>query len=291
MWDDVCLIVAARHSSYHSPRNFSSERPLLTLPQPAFELPPYALDPRFADVISPRYAPAHDPRGWFASPPSRSLPSLSPRYAPTSLYDDPEIRKAYDRIKDRQRKLEALRRGADIDDNSDVTSGGSDATATGDRKSVTSAYSYTQGYYRPDVMALFEGERASRSDARVEDAAATNDAAGWIRRQEEEIAARCETVAKVSKNRVVAQCFVPRFRQKALEDFIRRSNQSQASLQSGPVARQPRSRTPAPTRAAGKPQARQRASSEPRARRKSRDRSARRKPEREERVSAHGHLN
>ena len=172
------------------------------MPQPSYPphlpfdpLHPYMLDPRYSEAISPRHAPVDDARGWFG-PPSRSLPSLSPRYmlhaSPRSvgapLLDDREIRKAYERIKERQRKLEALKRGLDIDDNSDATSGGSDATNAADRKSVTSAYSYTQGVYRPDLMALYGSQRALRLGHHNEEP--MNDDAEWIRQQEEEIAAR-----------------------------------------------------------------------------------------------------
>lgn len=114
------------------------------------------------------------------------------------MLDDPEIRQAYERIKERQRKLDALRLGVEVNDDSDVTSGGSDATATADRKSVTSAYSYTQGYYRPDVMALYESQRAMGINpvgSGFEGGPqalpqASDETALWIRQQEEEIAAR-----------------------------------------------------------------------------------------------------
>ena len=82
---------------------------------------------------------------------AHSITTDPPRVATFKSQKNPQSREAlqltYNRLKDRQRKLNTLRFGMDIDDMeySEVGSVLSEATDFGDRRSLISSTSYTQG--------------------------------------------------------------------------------------------------------------------------------------------------
>lgn len=91
-----------------------------------------------------------------STPRSHNRPSVDFHTDPKDRFQTgkaPNIRKdlkhTYDRLKERRKKLRALRYGLELDmDYSDAASLQSETTDYGDRRSLISANSYTQGLYR-----------------------------------------------------------------------------------------------------------------------------------------------
>ena len=124
-------------------------------------MPPHGvLAPVQPDMYSMYYPPqamygaaAPPPPGFHLKPP---IPPSRSGWGPEEgakfrNVHDPHIRQTvqstYQRLRDRRRKLQALRRGIDLDDMdySDAMSMQSEATDYGDRKSMISTNSYTHG--------------------------------------------------------------------------------------------------------------------------------------------------
>merc|ERR550532_3161063 len=115
-------------------------------PQAMYAAPPagYAMKP-----------PAGANMGWQQQEGEKLAGARDPRVRQT-------VQSTYQRLRDRRRKLQALRRGIDLEDMdySDAMSMQSEVTDYGDRKSMISATSYTHGVYRPDLLSRYGSQVA-----------------------------------------------------------------------------------------------------------------------------------